>query len=189
MQRFYQLLFIASFLALSWFAMMAIHELGHVMGALATGGTVTRVVLYPFTISRTDVLPNPYPAVVVWLGPIAGCLLPLIFAALVPRHCVAFRNMARFFAGFCLIANGVYISIGSFDRVGDCAEMLRTGTPIWALWIFGSSTVPFGFTIRHGLGSFGPFMNKPAVIRPAMAISTLLVLVALVTLEFAISGR
>ena len=189
MQRFYQLLFIVSVLALSWFVMMATHELGHVMGALTTGGSVTRVVLYPFTISRTDVSPNPHPAVVVWFGPIVGCLLPLTFAALVARQRAVIRNMARFFAGFSLIANGIYISIGSFDHVGDCGEMLRTGAPIWLLWVFGATTVPIGFYIWHDLGSLAPFINHPAMIRPAMAISIFLVLVVLVAVEFAISAR
>ena len=68
MQRFHQLIFVASLLALSWFAMMAVHELGHVVGALVTGGVVERVVLHPLTISRTDVSPNPEPSIVVWLA-------------------------------------------------------------------------------------------------------------------------
>jgi len=65
MQRFHQLLFIASLLALSWFAMMAVHEFGHVVSAFASGGAVERVVLHPLTISRTDVSPNPNPSIVV----------------------------------------------------------------------------------------------------------------------------
>jgi hypothetical protein len=51
MERFHQLLFIVSLVALSWFAMMAVHELGHVVGAVVTGGNVERVVLHPLTIS------------------------------------------------------------------------------------------------------------------------------------------
>ena len=42
-------------MALSWFVMMAVHELGHVVGALATAGSIERVILSPLTISRTDV--------------------------------------------------------------------------------------------------------------------------------------
>ena len=96
MQRFYQLVFIVSLLALSWFGMMAVHELGHVLGAVASGGSVTRVVLYPLAISRTDVSPNPYPGLVVWLGPLVGCLLPLTFFALVPRRFVTLRSTAQY---------------------------------------------------------------------------------------------
>ena len=44
MRRFHQLLSIASILAVSWLAMMAVHEFGHVVGAYLTGGHVERVV-------------------------------------------------------------------------------------------------------------------------------------------------
>jgi len=47
MQRFRQLMFVLSLLALNWFGMMAVHELGHVLGAIATGGSIERVVLHP----------------------------------------------------------------------------------------------------------------------------------------------
>ena len=33
----------------------------------------------------------------------------------------------RFFAAFCLIANGAYIGVGSFTRVGDAQAMLTLG--------------------------------------------------------------
>ncbi len=78
MKRFDQILLIASFVAFSWLAMQAVHELGHVLGASATGGTVTKVALHPLALSRTDVSPNPHPLLVVWAGPIVGALVPLI---------------------------------------------------------------------------------------------------------------
>jgi hypothetical protein len=50
-----QVVLIASTVLASWLGMQAAHELGHVIGALATGGQVVQVVLNPLTISRTDV--------------------------------------------------------------------------------------------------------------------------------------
>lgn len=90
--------------------MMAVHEFGHVIGALVTGGSVERVVLRPLTISRTDVSRNPHPGVVVWLGPILGCGIPVVVWRLIPRGMTIVRNIAMFFAGFCLLANGAYIA-------------------------------------------------------------------------------
>ena len=82
MQRFRQLVFVVSLLALSWFAMMAFHEVGHVVGAVITGGTVERVVLHPLTISRTDVSPNPNPSNRCLAGPNSwlypACCLQLV---------------------------------------------------------------------------------------------------------------
>ena len=65
-------------LVASWIGMQAVHELGHVLAASATGGTVQRVVLHPLTISRTDVSPNPSPLAVAWAGPLVGVILPLL---------------------------------------------------------------------------------------------------------------
>src|SRR5208337_624939 len=72
MNRLHQVLLIGTFLPLCWMAMMAVHELGHVVAAVATGGKVEKVVLHPLMISRTDVSPNPSPLIVVWAGPIVG---------------------------------------------------------------------------------------------------------------------
>src|SRR4051794_27203810 len=76
-QRLHQWVLITSILLASWLGMQAVHELGHVVGAWLTGGRVARVVLHPLTISRTDFDKNPHPLIVVWAGPILGCVLPL----------------------------------------------------------------------------------------------------------------
>ena len=169
--------------------MMAVHELGHVVGAIVTGGNVECVVLHPLTISRTDVSPNPHPAVVVWLGPILGCLIPVAAWLVVPRRMTIARNVAMFFAGFCLIANGAYIAIGSFDRVGDCGEMLRTGSPLWALITFGAVTVAVGLFLWHRLGSLKHFLSNPSVITSRSAYLVLCILLAVVVSESAFSQR
>ena len=152
MKRLHQLLLIGSFLPLCWLAMMAVHELGHVTGAVATGGRVERVVLHPLAISRTDVSPNPHPLFVVWGGPTIGILLPL--ALLVICKAVRFKStyLLQFFAGFCLIANGAYIGAGSFNKAGDAGDMLRHGSPISSLWLFGVVTLPLGLYLWNGLG-------------------------------------
>ncbi len=156
MQRFPQTLLIVSICLASWLGMQAVHEFGHVCGAWLSGGRVAQVVLHPLTISRTDLADNPRPLIVVWAGPLLGILFPLVlWGVLAAAQCrVAF--LARFFAGFCLIANGAYIGVGSVDGVGDCGEMLRHDCPIWTLWLFGALAVPTGLALWHRLGpSFG----------------------------------
>ena len=153
MKHLHQVLLIGSFLPLCWLAMMAVHELGHVLGAIATGGRVERVVLHPLTISRTDVSPNPCPLLVVWAGPVVGVALPLglLLAARVLR--IKWAYMLQFFTGVCLIANGAYIGVGSFGRVGDAGDILRRGSPMWTLWLFGAACLPLGLYLWNGLGS------------------------------------
>ena len=189
MSRFQQLLFAVSVVLLSWFAMMAVHELGHVAGAIVTGGSIERVVLHPLTISRTDVSPNPRPGVVVWLGPVIGCVLPLALFAIIPKRFTLLRNIAQFFSGFCLVANGAYISIGSLDQVGDCREMFRTGTPQWAMLAFGAATVPLGLYMWHCLGSPKRFLADPTVVAQRTAYVTFGVLVMVIVVEIALSPR
>ena len=152
MKRLRQVLLIGSFLPLCWLAMMAVHELGHLTSAVATGGTVERVVLHPLTISRTDVSPNPHPLFVAWGGPILGILLPLALLAVFKAARLKWAYLPQFFAGFCLIANGAYIGAGSFSKAGDAGDMLRHGSPTWSLWLFGVVTLPLGLYLWNGLG-------------------------------------
>jgi Peptidase M50B-like len=151
--RVYQAILVFSTLVCSWLGMQAVHELGHVLGAWCTGGKVAKVVLYPLTISRTELAYNPHPFWVVWAGPVIGVILPVALwgiCVLVRCECA---YLLRFFARFCLIANGAYISIGAFDRVGDAGEMRRLGSPLWLLLLFGAITMPAGLWLWHRLGS------------------------------------
>jgi hypothetical protein len=156
MSRLRKVLLFALLIFASWMLMQVVHESGHILGAWLSGGTVTEVVLNPLTISRTDVRPNPHPLIVVWAGPIVGVVLPI--AIWIAARLIRFRyaNLTQFFAGFCLIANGAYIGIGSFGRVGDCGEMLRNGSPIWLLWVFGAVTLAAGLYLWHGLTRKSP---------------------------------
>jgi hypothetical protein len=112
---------IAVVIAVSWLGMQAIHELGHVAGAWLSGGTVERVVLHPLSISRTDLAENPRPLIVAWAGPITWVALPLIGWALAVIARLPGKHFLQFFAGFCLISNGLYIGLGSFQSIGDAA--------------------------------------------------------------------
>jgi hypothetical protein len=192
MNRLHQTLLIGTFLPMCWLGMMAVHELGHVLGALATGGKVEKVVLHPLAISRTDVSPNPAPLSVVWAGPIVGVLLPVaLFLAAKAGHC-GWGYMLQFFAGFSSIANGGYIGAGSFGGTGNASDpgvMLRQGSPIWSLWLFAFVTFPLGFYLWNGLGpGFGLGPAKGEVDRRA-AYASCALLLAVLLLEAALSPK
>ncbi len=172
-----QLGFVFALVLCSWYGMMATHEFGHVLGAVTSGGTVTQVVLHPLSISRTDVAPNPHRAVVVWLGPIVGCVLPFCLFVATGKRRVVLRNVAGFFAGFCLVANGAYIGVGAWDAVGDCREMLQTGTPLWVMVLFGGFAVACGLLVWHRLGSVRALFKDPSVVSGRLAVALWLTLV------------
>src|SRR5258706_15627661 len=61
----------------AWIAMMALHEAGHVLNALTSGGRVSSVTIPLLGFSRTDLSANPHPLWVAWGGPVWGCLFAL----------------------------------------------------------------------------------------------------------------
>jgi len=187
--RLQQVVLIASTVLGSWLGMQAVHEFGHVCGAWATGGQVARVVLYPLTISRTDLGYNPSPLLVVWAGPVIGIAIPLLLWAAAAAARLPGAFVLRFFAGFCLLANGVYIGVGSFARIGDCGEMLLHGSRLWQLWLFGAATAPAGLWLWHRQGphfGLGPAKER---VDPAVAYGSLLACVGLLVLGFIVGGE
>jgi hypothetical protein len=95
----------------------------------------------------------------------------------------------RFFAGFCLLANGLYIGIGSFNRIGDCGEMLRDGSEMWQLWLFCALTAPVGLWLWHKQGpyfGFGPAQGK---VNRGVAYGSLVACVALLAFGLCVGGE
>src|SRR5882724_7707715 len=145
MKRLPQVLLIVTFIGFSWLAMQVVHEAGHVLVAHLTGGEVTKVALHPLIVSRTDLGENPHPLAVVWGGPLLGSVFPLLCFALAAALEVPGEYLFRFFAGFCLIANGVYIGVGRFLAEGaDPWAMTENGAPRWLLAAFGVTGFPLG---------------------------------------------
>ena len=187
--KFHREILILSTLLASWLGMQAVHELGHVVGAWLTGGSVQRVVLHPLTISRTDLADNPAPLAVVWAGPLVGILLPLLAWLATTAGKMPGSFVLRFFAGFCLIANGLYIGFGSFGGVGDCGEMLRHGSHFWQLWLFGLVTVPAGVCLWHGQGAEFGLGKSAKPVSPAIAYTCAAICVLILAAELICGGE
>jgi hypothetical protein len=95
----------------------------------------------------------------------------------------------RFFAGFCLLANGLYLGVGSFNAIGDAGDILRHGSPQWTLWLFGLATAPAGLMLWNSLGpSFGIDAN-PATVSGRLVFGCAAALAALFVLELIFCGR
>jgi hypothetical protein len=188
MNRVHQAVLVFSTLLGSWLGMQDVHELGHVAAAWLTDGRVSKVVLNPLTISRTDLAKNPRPLVVVWGGPIVGAALPL--AAWLTGRAVRLRGVfvVRFFAGFCLVANGAYIGAGSFSQVGDAGEMLRQGAARRHLWLFAAVTAPAGLWLWNGLGPHFGLGKARGAVSCDIAYATLACCIALLAIGFAVGG-
>jgi hypothetical protein len=188
-KRLHQGILIVSTVLGSWLGMQAVHEFGHVGGAWLTGARVAKVVWHPLTISRTDLADNPRPLAVVWAGPLVGVLVPLVFWGIAGALQVPGAFLLRFFAGFCLIANGAYIAGGSFDGIGDCGEMLRHGSPIWLLWLFGTATVPAGLWLWHEQGPHFGLGTARGQVKAGVTYASLVGLLLLIVFSLVAGGE
>lgn len=180
---------IVSTLLGSWLGMQAVHEFGHLVGAWATGGRVARVVLHPLTISRTDLAENPHPLVVAWAGPLVGVAMPMLIWLLAAGLRLSAKFVLRFFAGFCLIANGAYIAIGSLAGIGDAGDLLRHGAPGWCLWLFGVVAMPTGLGLWHQQGRHFGLGTEPDAARPAIVCGVAIACALLAILGLLVGGR
>jgi hypothetical protein len=163
--------------------MMAVHEAGHVLGAVLTGGTVKVVVLHPLMISCTVLSHNPHPLLVTWAGPVLGVLIPLAAFLVAAALRMPGAYLLRFFAGFCSIANGIYIAVGSIERIYDADDMLRHGSRTWHLWLFGAVTIPSGLLLWHRLGPYFGFGKARGQVSRGAAIACLVLLILVAGLE------
>jgi hypothetical protein len=189
MRRVDQFVLIGSAVPLAWLAMMAVHEAGHVLGALLTGGTVKMVVLHPLKISCTVLSHNPQPLLVTWAGPVLGVLIPLAVFGVAAAIRLPGAYLLRFFAGFCLIVNGVYIGVGSIEKIYDADDMLRHGSQTWHLWLFGAVTMPLGLGLWHRLGLYFGLGKARGKVSRGAAIACFLLLVLVAGLEFVVGGE
>jgi hypothetical protein len=98
----------------------------------------------------------------VWGGPVWGSVVPLIGWLLVRRKSIKLLNIAfGFFTGLCLVANGAYLGMGWTMSAGDAAELIKLGTPIWLLIVFGLTTSVLGLYIWHTLGRVENLFKPP----------------------------
>ena len=151
--RSWQVLLVASTLAFSWPAMMVVHETGHAIHLLATGGSIEQITLHPLKISQTLPAENPHPLATVIGGPLWGMMLPLMIWWIVMGLAPARSYLAAFFAGFCLVANGAYLAGDAILQGGDGLEFVQCGVPPWALIAVGIPAIAAGIYTWNGLGS------------------------------------
>ncbi len=144
-------IYVPSLVITCWYGMMLVHESGHLLAATLTGVKVEQLEFPLLGFSRTDVPPNPHALAIVWGGPMFGAAAPLA-AWLIVRLFKYKSHLLQVFAAFCLVANGLYIGVGSFARIGDAGDMLRTGSPIVFLWLFGALASGAGLLMLHRLG-------------------------------------
>ncbi|MGB8983563.1 MAG: M50 family metallopeptidase [Anaerolineales bacterium] len=148
-------LFLFGSFAIGYNLATAVHELGHAIVIWATGGTVARIVLHPFTWSYTYYSPSPgYPILTSWAGILFESLLALLLAALV------WRWRQRSWALLCLVIaimalakGGLYASIDALLQTGgDSTDLIWLGVP--RALVIGVGAVLVGIGIFLAVAAF-----------------------------------
>ncbi|MFV0445798.1 MAG: hypothetical protein ACK5Q5_19650 [Planctomycetaceae bacterium] len=179
-QALAQVVLVGSLIGLSWLLMQDTHELGHVLAAWTTGGAVKQVHLQPLTISSTEVRPNPSPLIVTWAGPMFGIAAPVLLWGLSAMVGWTGAYLLRFWAGFCLVANGAYLGAALLQPVGDALVLLQHGTPLWVLVVWGWLTVPGGVALWHSQARY--FNRRDAPVNPRHAWGLLVIFIVCVAM-------
>ncbi len=152
-----QIILVLSTLVASWYGMMLVHELGHVLAAWGTGSRVAEVRVPFIGLSQTEMAEYRHAAWVVGMGPIVGVAVPaLVWVLAWWLFGTRAEPLPRFFAGFCLVANGGYMVSALAFPVGDAADLVALGVPGWATGVPGLVAAGAGLAVWHGLGrAFG----------------------------------
>ncbi|XZE52044.1 hypothetical protein SH139x_003722 [Planctomycetaceae bacterium SH139] len=129
-------------LAASWVVMTFTHEIGHIIGGLACGATLTDYDLVPWRMPFSLHSPDPHPLITLWAGPLVGVATPAVLAAL------SRQRWAWFIADFCLLANGCYLALAwvSGDRLLDTPRLLAAGAHPATIMLYCLFTIGTGYT-------------------------------------------
>lgn len=154
-----------------WLAMLLTHELGHVVAAMFTGGTIVAVELRPGLLPHTLVEPNPQPGVVLWSGILSGWIVPQMTAPAWRIKAGQVGPFLKAWAAFCLLAGGVYLAAGGAERLTDTGQLLANGWSHWPLVLVGVAVAAMGYA-RSRLAWIALARNvevKPVTWRVAVA--------------------
>jgi len=132
--------------AFGYNAAHAIHELGHALAAWATGGSVTRVMLHPFSWSK--ILygePSACPLLVEWAGAAFASACGLLLLVVIRAWRGAW-TLPLAMTGLCtLMVNGIYLTVDClFLAGGDATSIVLYGTPRFFVLLAGVSLIVVG---------------------------------------------
>jgi len=138
-----KILYFAVVLITAWCVMLLAHEAGHLLGGYLSGATLREFELRPWKLPYSLHNPNPHPLITLWAGPVLGVVGPLLVLA------IWSTAVTRLIAGFCLLANGVYLAVGGLtgDRFLDTAQLLEAGASPLAIGLYCLITCGGGYLV------------------------------------------
>ncbi|MEO1497784.1 MAG: GNAT family N-acetyltransferase [Planctomycetota bacterium] len=140
------------------------HELGHVLGAYATGGRITSVELRPWRLGHTLVSPNPHPSVVLWSGFLVGWIAPFATRPAWRTTRWLIGPALRAWAWFSWLAFGSYLALAGGERLTDTGQLVAVGWPVWLLVAIGGGVALVGYwRSRHAWAALNARLSEPSL--------------------------
>ena len=129
----------------------AIHELGHALAMWATGGSVTRLMLHPFSWSQISYgAPPTCPLLIAWAGVVFASSCGLLLLVVI-RPWRGAWTVPLAITGLCtLVVNGLYLTVDSlFLAGGDATQLILHGTPRPFVILTGVGLTALGLAVGH----------------------------------------
>ena len=143
----------------------------------------------PVTLSRTEVEFNKAPRFVAWGGFIWGIAVPLGVLAAFRAFGSRYFFLPQFFAGFCLVANGAYMTAGAVWQIGDSADLLKHGESKALLVVLGTLLTAAGFWAWNGLGRYFAIGRHAERVAPRLAWTIAGATAILIAMELIVDSR
>jgi hypothetical protein len=93
----------------------------------------------------------------------------------------------RFFTGFCLVANGVYVGFGPNSSGLDTETMLRHGSTRGIMLAFGIPAVLLGLRLWHGSGQHFGLGDPDGRVDTRAVVVSIALLAAVISIELLVA--
>lgn len=138
MKTFQRFLIVLGVFVFAYNASTIIHELGHALTLVATGGEVDFIEVSPFSWSYAHYTSDPEPMATSWGGFLWETVFGLFafFVLWIAKSRLSLFGVVLAIAS--LAGTGIYMLVGAVLRIGDSAALIRMGVPPSALIVIGS---------------------------------------------------
>ncbi len=153
MKTFQRCLIVLGAFVFAYNAGNLIHEFGHGINVLATGGSIGRISISPLSWSYISYAGGGEARATTWGGFLWETILPLlIFLGL---WCIKSRASfwALLLAMVALATTAIYMLVGAFLDIGDAGFLVRVGLPTWPFVAIGAGLLLLCLLLALPLGT------------------------------------
>jgi|ERR1043166_148892 hypothetical protein len=174
-------LYVLGSFAFGYNAANILHECGHLLSGILSGGRALGLTSHPFSWSMARVADCRHPQFMTWGGILwSGLLGLIIFIFSYPsRSIVLFPILLT--SSLLILVNGVYFTTGTLIRAGDPADLMEYGVGAPVLLVIGCACLLAGsYAAFMSVCVLRPFVDSAAGMIQVLAIPVTVYLLGLV---------